>query len=119
MKILANSQLIFIKRTKNLLRTISFTQDDIAKIIENFNPNKANGIDMISVTMLKIYSDSIFKPLELIFKSCIKSGKFLIEWKKANLFPVNEKSNKQLIENYRPISLLAVCGKILEAISYK
>ena len=54
------------------------------------------------------------KPLELIFKSCIKSRKFPIEWEKANVVPVHKKNNKQLIENYRLISLLPVCGKILE-----
>ena len=67
--------------------------------------------------MLKICSDSILKPLEPLFKSCIESGKFPIEWKKANVVPVHKKSNKQLIENYRPISLLPVCGKILDTIT--
>ena len=79
------------KRTKNLLSTISFTKDDIAKIIKNLNPNKAHGFDMISIRMLKICGDSILKPLELIFKSCIESGKFPIEWKKANVVPVHKK----------------------------
>ena len=54
------------------------------------------------------------KPLELIFKSCIKSRKFPIEWEKAHVVPVHKKNNKQLTENYRPISLLPVCGKILD-----
>ena len=72
------------KRTNNLLSTISFTKDDkimikVAKIIKNLNPNKAHGFDMISIRMLKICGDSILKPLELIFKSCIESGKFPIE----------------------------------------
>ena len=105
------------KRTNNLLSTISFTKDDIANIIKNLNPNKAHGFDMISIRMLKICGDSILKPLELIFKSCIESGKFPIEWKRANIVPVHKK-NKQLIENYCPISLLPVCGKILERIIY-
>ena len=47
-----------LKRTKNLLSTISFTKDDIAKIIKNLNPNKAHGFDMISIRMLKICRDS-------------------------------------------------------------
>ena len=64
---------------------------DIANIIENLNPNKAHGFDMISIRMLKICGDSILKPLELIFKSCIESGKFPIEWKKANVVPVHKK----------------------------
>ena len=81
----------FSKRTNNLLSTISFTKDDIANIIKNLNPNKAHGFDMISIRMLKICGDSILKPLELIFKSCIESGKFPIEWKKANVVPIHKK----------------------------
>ena len=73
------------KRTNNLLSAISFTKDDIAKIIKNFNPNKAHGFDMISIRMLKICGDSILKPLELFVKSCIESGKFSVEWKKLML----------------------------------
>ena len=106
------------KRTNNLLSTISFTKDDIANIIKNLNSNKAHGFDMINICMLKICGDSILKPVELVFKSCIESGKFPIEWKKANVAPVHKKNNRQLIENYRPISLLPVCGKILERIIY-
>ena len=79
------------KRTNNLLSTISFTIDDITKIIKNFNPNKAHGFDMISIHKLKICGDSILKPFELIFKSSIESGKFPIEWKKANVVQVHEK----------------------------
>ena len=77
------------KRTNNLFSTISFTKDDIANIIKNLN--KVHGFDMISIRMLKICGDSILKPLELIFKSCIESGKFPIEWKKANVVPVHKK----------------------------
>ena len=73
---------------------------------------------MISIRMLKICGDSILKLLEFIFKSCLENGKFPIEWKKANLVPVHKNNYKQLIENYRPISLLLVCGKVLEWIIY-
>ena len=62
--------------------------------------------------MLKICGESILKPLELIFKSCFESGKFPIEWRKANV-PVHKKNVKQLKENYH-LSLLPICGKILE-----
>ena len=38
--------------------------------------------------MLKICGPSICKPLEIIFKSCLESGIFPLEWKKANFVPV-------------------------------
>ena len=69
---------------------------------------------MISIRMIKTCSESILKPLELIFKSCLENGKSPIELKKVNVVPVRKRNNKQLIEDYRPISLLPVCGKILE-----
>ena len=78
------------KRTNNLFSTISFTKNDIVKIIKNLNPNKAHGFDMISIRMLKMYGDSILKPSELIFKSCLENGKLSIVWKKANV-PVHKK----------------------------
>ena len=85
------------KRTNNLLSAISFTKDDIAKIIKNVNSNKVHGFGMISIRMLKICGGSILKPLELIFKSCLENGKFLIKWKKANVVPVNRKLPSNLV----------------------
>ena len=46
---------------------------------------------MISIRMLKVCGELILKPLELIFKLCIESGKFPIEWKKANSVSVHKK----------------------------
>ena len=39
-------------------------------------------------------------------------------WKIANVTPIFKKGDKQLIKNYRPISLLPICGKILEKIIF-
>ena len=37
-------------------------------------------------------------------------------WKLANVTPIYKKGGKQLIKNYRPISLLPICGKMFEKI---
>ena len=42
------------------------------------------------------------------------SGELPIIWLKANVVPVYKKGDKQLVENYRPVSLLCICGKIME-----
>ena len=67
--------------------------------------------------MLKICGSSVCRPLQIIYKSCLDRGKFPQEWKKANV-PVHKKNDKQLVKNYRPISLLPICGKIFERILY-
>ena len=74
------------------LISINVSQDDILKIIQNLNPNKAHGPDKISIRMIKICGNSLCKPLEMIFKSYIIKGELPSEWKKANVVPVHEKS---------------------------
>ena len=39
-------------------------------------------------------------------------------WKLANVTPIFKKGDKQLIKNYRPITLLPICEKILENIIF-
>ena len=51
--------------TDKRLSSIKFVDTDILKIIRNFNPNKAHGHDERSIRMLKIYDNSICRPLEL------------------------------------------------------
>ena len=68
--------------------------------------------------MVKICDDSICKPLKLIFQSCLESGKFPSEWKKANVVPIHKKDDRQILKSYRPISLLPITGKILERLLY-
>ena len=85
-----------IKKADKFISAIILTCDDIATLIKNLEPNKAHGHDMISIRMLKLCSKSICKPLDLIFQSCIKQGKFPAEWKKANVVLVHKKGNKQI-----------------------
>ena len=39
-------------------------------------------------------------------------------WKLANVIPIFKKGDKQLTKNYRPISLLPICGKNFEKIIF-
>ena len=74
---------------------------------------------MISIRMLKLCGESISKPLEIIFKSCIEKGQFTNEWKKVNVVPVHKKGDKKALRDYRPVSLLPICGEIFERLIYK
>ena len=86
--------------------------------MQSLDPHKAHGHDVISIRMLKICGVSICKRLGNIYKACIEKGKFPSEWKKANIVPVHKHGDKQLFKNYRLISLLPICGKILEHLLY-
>ena len=69
---------------------------------------------MISIRMTKICDTSVFRPLKLIFQSCLESGKFPIEWEKTNVIPVHKKCDKNILKKYRPISLLSIASKIFK-----
>ena len=58
------------------------------------------------------------KPLKLIFENCLRTILFPDHWKKANVVPIHKKGDKQLIENYRPVSLLPICGKVFERLIF-
>ena len=78
-------------KTDKFLSNIIFSSDDILKIIQNLDSEKARDFDRINIQMLKICGLSICKTLEIIFKSCLESGIFPLEWKKANTVPVHKR----------------------------
>ena len=103
--------------TNASLSSISFNNQDILEIINSSNINKAHGYDDISRRLLKILCTSIVKPLSIIFKSSLQNGSFPNNWKKSNV-SIDKKVDKQLLQNYQPVSLLPICGKTLERITF-
>ena len=51
--------------------------------------------DGLSIRMLQMGSDSISKPLSLMFWNCLKASYFLAAWKKANVEEQGKKGNKK------------------------
>ena len=57
--------------TDNSLSMVKFVNNDISKIIQNLNPNKAHGYGKISIRLLRLCGDSLCRPLELRFNDCL------------------------------------------------
>ena len=92
-----------------------FNYDKILKVIQSLNPNKAHGHDDFSVKMLKLSCPPILKPFLIIFRSCLKFGTFPDDWRMGNIVPVHKKDNKQIVNNYRPVSLQPIRSKFLKS----
>ena len=114
--ILNNSTLprLITYHTEKRLSQFDINTEDIASLIRKVNPNKATVSDEISGHMLLLCEETLALPLQLIFKNILYTSKYPDVWKIANVTPRFKKGNKQLIKNYRPISLLPICGKIFE-----
>ena len=69
--------------------------------------------------MIKLCGKSIVYLLKLIFEASLEGGEFPDYWEKANKVPVHKKEGKNLVKNYRPISLLPIFGKIFEGVIFK
>ena len=104
--------------TDKRIDKILIRKDEIVSLVRNLNPNKASGSDGISGQMLLLCDDSIGLPLKIIFENIILTSSYPDIWKLANVTPVHKKGDKQLIKNYRPISLLPICGKMFEKIIF-
>ena len=95
------------------LFSFQFNDQDILNIIRVLHVYKAHGCDDILICMIKTCDQSFVKPLSIIWQNCLNKGTFPDTWKKSSIVPVNEKGEKKVVNNYRPVSLLPVCGKIL------
>ena len=104
--------------TNERLSSIDFSDDDIIKIIRSLDENKAHGHDDISIRLIKICDSTLVKALSIIFQNCINDTTYPNIWKKSNVIPIHKKGDKQLIKNYRPVSLLPIFGKIFERIIF-
>ena len=102
--------------TDSRLPLIATSEAKVADIILKLNSKKAHGYDDISIAMLKLCAYTVTKPLNMIFEKCLSEGTFPNFWKFADVQPIHEKDSRQVKSNYRPISLLPVCGNISEKI---
>ena len=53
-----------------------------------------------------------------IFEKCLEVGIYPSIWKKANIIPIHKKGSRQCKNNYRPISLLPIFGKLFEKLIF-
>ena len=66
--------------------------------------------------VLKETADSISLPLYILFTKSINAGTLPVAWKQGHVTPIYKKGPRHLVQNYRPITLTSINGKILESI---
>ena len=66
--------------------------------------------------MINICNESVTTPLKIIFEESLKKWIFSDILKKANIMSAHKKEDKTLINNYRPINLLPIFGKIFDSL---
>uniref|UniRef100_A0A670HPH4 Gypsy retrotransposon integrase-like protein 1 n=1 Tax=Podarcis muralis TaxID=64176 RepID=A0A670HPH4_PODMU len=74
------------------------------------------GPDELHPRVLKELADVISEPLAVIFENSWRTGEVPADWRRANVVPIFKKGKREDPNNYRPVSLTSIPGKILEQI---
>ena len=90
--------------------------EEITKIIMELKNGKASDIP---ISVLKRPAHLISSILARLYNNCMQCGTFPTVFKTGKVIPIYKKDNKECIENYRPVSILPIFGKIFEKIIYK
>ena len=96
------------------LRNITVLPSMVKEFLDQLNISKSCGPDGITSRLLKECSKSLSIPFCTLFNRQLDSGCFPKVWKTANLVPVYKSDDREMVENYRGISLLCIMSKILE-----
>ena len=96
------------------LTDIHITEEHVITTINQLNPSKSQGPDQIHPKLIKEIKDVIVTPLTIIFQKSLAESKIPENWKEAHITAIFKKGVKSCPENYRPISLTSVPGKMME-----
>ena len=106
-------------RSLELTTDLQFDTTDVEKLLSALVPNSAPGPDELHPLLLQKLADIVAAPIAHIFRLSLDEGHLPNEWKEAVVRPIHKGGQRQLPENYRPISLTSVLCKVLERLVKK
>ena len=89
--------------------------EEVANIISELENGKASDIP---VHVVKAVTNKISPILSILYNECMEKGIFPDDLKIGRISPIFKKDNPELLESYRPVSTLALFGKIFEKIIF-
>ena len=110
----------FSQYLSNRVETSLYLHDtyelEILDIIKEFKNGKASDI---SISLIKQSAKIISPILTRLYNFCMSVGDFPSTFKTGKITPIFKKGDAELLENYRPVSILPIFGKIFEKIIHK
>ena len=91
---------------------------EVKKLIENLNPKKGPGYDMLPPKLIKAASAEFTKPLTSLVNQSVKSCHFPEGLKLAELAPLYKSCDSLHTGIYRPVNIFTCLSKIFERVYY-
>jgi len=106
-----------VYRITPTISSINYNFYKLNKVFKGvFKPNKAGGHDNVSAKIASMIDEDLLDGLHYVAKTSFHTCKFPTKHKIAKVCCIHKKGSKLKSENYRPISLLCLPGKLLEAV---
>ena len=102
-----------------MIEQIILSQEELYDCLLLLDVSNATGPDGISPRPLKYAARELSYPLALLFSKSPRLGVFPSSWKFANVIPVFKNGEREIVYNYRPISLLSIIGKTMKKCIFK
>uniref|UniRef100_A0A803JL20 Reverse transcriptase domain-containing protein n=1 Tax=Xenopus tropicalis TaxID=8364 RepID=A0A803JL20_XENTR len=102
--------------SSNITTDAWVTREEIQKRLEHVKVNKGPRPDGIHPRVLNELSAVAAKPLHFSFQDSLRSGMVQRDQRIANVVPLFEKGSRSQPENYKPVSLTSIIGKLLEGV---
>lgn len=92
------------------------TENEIERLIKDLDLHKGSNVPEINSKLLKVCLTYTTAEITYLFNQICITGIFPDKWKEATIVPIHKGDSKKKVENYRPISLLNIGGKLMEKV---
>ena len=92
--------------------------NEIKNVVTNLKTKFTVGFDYLSTKLIQQTIEEIIIPLRHIVNQSFVTGIVPEHLKVAKIIPIYKSGNKNVFNNYRPISILPALSKIMEKIMY-
>jgi hypothetical protein len=89
-------------------------ESEICTLMRKMTTGKAPGPSRVPIDLFKACSQSVSRPIALLFNEVLRLNVVPSSWKRANLVPIPKKPNPNGVGEHRPISLTEHLRKLFE-----
>ena len=86
----------------------------LRKLLQKTKQRKATGPDCIPARILKDCSSMLAPILTISFNKSLQEGRVPEDWRHVKVTAIFKKGSRHDAANYRPVSLIPLCSKLLE-----